>query len=209
VSARLRRSPAARLEAAVGGVSIEQDGWAITASFGDDAAERDSIRRSVALVDITARAKIDLRGAVDEVLPAAGGSLVGRISEEWTLLLGRPGEEGRLLRTLEAVAAGRSTMVTDATHVHAAFALAGPRISDVLARTTSWDGDRLGRGEAAAAPIAEIPSVVLRRDLEVPILELYVPSEFGRYAYETLSGVVGRLGGRPVGWQALRAEGWS
>ena len=50
---------------------------------------------------------------------------------------------------------------------------------------------------------------MVRRDLSVPVLEVYVATEYARYVSESLSGVVAGLGGAPVGWQALRAEGWS
>jgi hypothetical protein len=49
---------------------------------------------------------------------------------------------------------------------------------------------------------------MVRRDLPMPVLEIYVATEYARYAWEALSGVVAGLGGAPVGWQALRAEGW-
>jgi glycine cleavage system aminomethyltransferase T len=100
-------------------------------------------------------------------------------------------------------------MVTDATHLLAGFALAGPELHTVLERTTSWDPSSLAPGEAAGAPIAEVGALLVRRDLSVPVLEVYVGTESARYAWEVLSGVVSELGGAPVGWQALRAEGWS
>jgi hypothetical protein len=49
---------------------------------------------------------------------------------------------------------------------------------------------------------------VLRRDIAAVVLEVYVATELARYVWEALSGIVGGLGGAPVGWQALRAEGW-
>jgi glycine cleavage system aminomethyltransferase T len=51
--------------------------------------------------------------------------------------------------------------------------------------------------------------VVARRDLEASVLEAYVAAEFARYAWETVLDAVRRTGGGPVGWRALRAEGWS
>jgi hypothetical protein len=98
--------------------------------------------------------------------------------------------------------------VTDATHLFAGFALAGPGIADVIERATSWDLATLAPGEATGAPIVEIPALMARRDLVAPVLEAYVGTEYGRYAWETLSALVVGLGGEPVGWQALRAEGW-
>jgi glycine cleavage system aminomethyltransferase T len=200
------RSPAARLAALAGAVFVEESGWELPASFGDDAAERDAIRHAVAIADVTARAKVEVRGRLDRALP--GDALVARIARDWTVVLGGPGEETRLLAAAERAAAA-GAMVTDATHLFAGFALAGPRLSDLLARTSSWDPATLSPGEAAGAPIVEIPSLMLRRDLAVPMLEAYVATESGRYAWETLAGVVTALGGGPVGWQALRAEGWS
>ena len=49
---------------------------------------------------------------------------------------------------------------------------------------------------------------MVSRDLAVPVLEIYVATEYARYVGEALSGVVAGLGGAPVGWQALRGEGW-
>jgi glycine cleavage system aminomethyltransferase T len=49
---------------------------------------------------------------------------------------------------------------------------------------------------------------MVRRDLSVPVLEVYVATELGRYVWGALSTMVAELGGAPVGWQALRAEGW-
>jgi hypothetical protein len=47
------------------------------------------------------------------------------------------------------------------------------------------------------------------RNLEVPAVELYVGSEYGRYAWQTLRTLSEDLGGAPVGWQALEAVAWS
>ena len=204
----IRRSPMARLATTAGAVFVEEGGWEIPASFGDDEAEREAIRSAVSLSDITARAKVDVRGIVAAVLPAAAGAVIARIAEDWALVLGAPGEETRLLPALEA-AAGSTAMVTDATHLHAGFALAGPSVLNVFERVTAWDPTTLRPGDAAGARIVEIPAVVLRRDLPLALFEVYVPSEFGRYAWETLAGVVADLGGGAVGWQVLRSEGWS
>jgi glycine cleavage system aminomethyltransferase T len=189
-------------------VFVEEAGWEIPASFGDDAAERDAVRDRVAIADVTARAKVDLRGRLPESLPVPAATVMARISEAWAVLLGGPDAETRLIRALEPVA-GPGVMVTDATHLLGGFALAGPDLGSVLERTTSWDPASLAPGEAAAAPIAEVHALMVRRDLPVPVLEVYVGSESARYVWQVLSGVVSELGGAPIGWQALRSEGWS
>jgi glycine cleavage system aminomethyltransferase T len=204
----IRRSPAALLSSQAGAVFVEEAGWEIPASYGDDGAEREAIRRAVAISDITARGKVDLQGGVDRALSAVTGTLVARVAGDWALVLGGPGEETKLLAALRA-AAGETDMVTDATHLFAGFALAGPRLPGLLERTTSWDVARLAPGEATGAPIVEIRSVMVRRDVPIPLLEVYVATESARYAWETLAGVAARMGGGPAGWQALREEGWS
>lgn len=203
----VRRSPAARLSSRQGAVFVEEAGWEIPASYGDDDAERGAIRDRVAIADVTARAKVDLRGRIPETLPAPAETFLARVSSEWAVMLGGPDAEGRLIRAIEP-AVGPDVLVTDATHLFGGLALVGPGLADVLDRTTSWDHASLAPGEAAGAPIAEVRALMVRRDLPLPVLEVYVSTEFARYAWESLSSVVAELGGAPVGWQALRAEGW-
>ena len=205
--APIRRSPAARLSSRRGAVFVEEAGWEIPASYGDDAAERAAIRDDVAIADITARAKVDIRGDLPEELFAPAGANVARITREWAVILGEPNTEADLLRALEPLA-GPRTMVTDVTHLFAGIALIGPRLPEVIERATSWDLATLARGEAVGAPIAEVRALVVRRDIAALVLEVYVATELARYVWEALSGVVAGLGGAPVGWQALRAEGW-
>jgi glycine cleavage system aminomethyltransferase T len=188
-------------------VFVEESDWEITASFGDDAAERSAIRDRVAIADVTARAKVDVRGSVPPTLPVPRDATVARISEGWAVVLAGPDEERSVLDALEPIAAP-DVMITDATHLFAGFALLGPDVGGVLERVTSWDHAMLGPGEAAGAPIVDIPAVVVRSILPPTVIEVYVPIESGRYAWEQLVDAVGSLGGSPIGWQALRAEGW-
>jgi sarcosine oxidase gamma subunit len=161
----------------------------------------------VAIADVTARAKVDVRGRFPAAPTPPVDTILAWISGEWLLVLGPPADEDRLLAAME-LEAGPDAMVTDVTHLYAAFALLGPDVPALLERTTSCDHSALAPGEAIGAPIVEIPSVIARRDLPIPVVELYVATESARYAWEELSRVVGALGGQPVGWQALRAEGW-
>ena len=203
------RSPAGRLHAARGASFRAESGWEIPASYGDTEAERTALREAVAICDVTARGKVDIHGRVDEALPdGVQDGIVARISHDWALVFTAPGEPSALVRELEG-AAGDAAMVTDVTHLYSGYALAGPRLDDLVARLTSYDHSTLAPGAAAGAPIAEVRAVLVRRELEVPVVEAYVASEFGRYVWESLLEVAERLGGAPVGWDALRAEGWS
>jgi len=207
VKAAIRRSPAARLSSGRGAVFVEEAGWEIPASYGDDEGERTAIRDRVAIADITARAKVDARGELPETLPVPADAIVARISRDWAVMLGPPDTEAALLRTLDPLA-GPRTMLTDVTHLFAGMALVGPALPELIEGATSWDLSTLAPGEATGAPIAEVRAILVRRDLSLPALEVYVATELGRYVWEALSTMVAELGGAPVGWQALRAEGW-
>ena len=202
------RSPLARSHADLGAVADREAGWELVAHYGDEAAERTTLRDKVAVADVTARGKIDIRGSLDGALSAAGDVLTARIADDWALLLSEPeGEEVLVPKVVSA--AGDGAMVTDVTHLFVGFALAGPQLPEALARLTSWDPASLASGEATGAPIGDVRAVVVRRDLSLPVLEAYVAIEFARYAWETVLDAVLRTGGAPAGWRALRAVGWS
>jgi len=208
VNEPIRRSPLARWHADLGGVPDREAGWELVAHYGDEAAERATLRDGVGLADVTARGKIDVRGSLDGALSGAGDVLAARIADDWALLLSEPGGEEVLVPKL-ASAAEPGAMVTDATHLFVGFALAGPDLQEALVRLTSWDPASLAEGEAAGAPLGDVRAVVVRRDLPLPVLEAYIATEFARYAWETVLDAVRRAGGSPVGWRALRAGGWS
>src|SRR4029453_8147037 len=198
VNEPVRRSPLARSHADLGAVLDREAGWELVAHYGDEAAERANLVGRVALADVTARGKIDLRGSLEDALWAAGDVLSARIADDWAVLLCEPGGEEVLLPKVGA-AAGAGSMVTDATHLFVGFALAGPELPEALARLTSWDPASLAAGEATGAPIGHVPAVVVRRDLPLPVLEAYVATEFARYALETILDAGRRAGGGGVG----------
>ncbi|HEY7660800.1 MAG TPA: hypothetical protein VIC58_09415 [Actinomycetota bacterium] len=204
----VRRSPLARMHGRLGAVLDREDDWELVSRYGDERDERALLAGAVALVDITPRGKVDVRGGIELPLASAGDALVARVSGEWALVLTEPGGEEVLVPKMES-AAGTGAMVTDATHLFAGFALAGPALPEALARLTSWDPATLEPGKATGAPIADVRAVLLRRDLDVPVLEAYVATEFARYAWDAVLDAVRRSGGGPVGWTALRAQGWS
>lgn len=204
----LRRPPASHVHERLGATFEIEEGWSLPASYGDDEAERAAIRDVVAVADVTPRGKIDVRGDVGAALGSAGGELTARIAPEWALVLTAPGAEDIVRPKLES-SAGPHAMVTDATHLFAGYALCGPLLPDLVARTSSWNPATLSPGAGTGAPIAGVRSIMFRRDLEVTVLEVYVATELARYVWETLHDVAASLGGRAAGWRALRAEGWS
>jgi glycine cleavage system aminomethyltransferase T len=206
VTVAVRRSPVARSLVELGALLDVEGGWEIPASFGEEEHERSLLRETVGLADISSRGKIDVRGAIDHLVEDRGDAVVARVARGWAMLLTEPGGEAPVLRRLEETA-GPSAMVTDVTHLFAAFALGGPQTPSVLARLTSWEPAVLARGEAAGAPIAGVTAIV-RRDHHSPALELYVRTESAPFVWETVLGVVRGLGGGPVGVRTLAGQGW-
>ena len=205
--APVRRSPVTRMHADLGACFASEAGWDLVADYGSESGERGLLREKVGLADVTPRAKIDARGAIEAALGAAADAVSARVAEDWALVLAEPGDEEFLVPKLES-AAGREAMITDATHLFAGFALVGPLLAEVVARLTSWDPATLAPASAVGAPIADVHAVLVGRSLGTPTLEAYVSTDHARYVWETLLDAVHRVGGGPVGWRALRAEGW-
>lgn len=200
------RSPVHALHTSLGARFDLVAGWEIPAAYGDG---EEGHLQTVAICDITAHGKIDIRGSVDPVLGGGvSGGVTARISDSWALVLTSPENTTALLAELES-RAGAAAMVTDATHLYAGFALAGPAVPDLFAQVTGFDTATVGKGSCVGAPVAQVRSVLIRPDLEGDLVEVYVGSESGRFVWETLLDVARSLGGGPVGWEALRGWGWS
>lgn len=181
-------------------------GWEHVDDYGDVPAERRFLRDSVGIADITARAKVDLRGDIPPTLETTRDSLFARMADDWALVFEQPGAEKVLLPKLTA-SAGPGVMVSDVTDGYAGFALAGPSTTEVMSRLTPWDADQLRPGRSTAAQIALVRVIVFRHEV-TPVLELYVETPLARYFFETLLSIAQRVGGGPVGWHALHEEGW-
>src|SRR3990172_4893079 len=145
------------------GASFEAEaGWEVVAGYGDDTAERQAVREALAVVDVTPRGKVDVRGALAGALSVVGDVITARVSDQWALVFTQPGGEEVLLPNIESAAAS-SAMVTDATHLFAGLALAGPALPEVLSLLTSWDPASLSPGASTGAPIGDVRAVP-RRD---------------------------------------------
>ena len=215
----VRRSPAHRLHVALNARFDREGAWEVPLDYGDAEGERTAARDGLALVDVTARAKVDLRGALDGAAglatfqPGRLGRLgdtttafVATVTDAWALLLGPAAEEEALVARAESHA-GPGLMVTDAGSLFAAFALAGPRTPDLLRRLVGIDPDSLEADACAATQVAQIWGLLVRPNAEV--VEVYAGSEYGRYLWERLLEIGRPLSIRPAGWRALRDRGWS
>src|ERR1700736_1044852 len=204
------RSPRTEQHRRLGAQLAVQDGWELPRSYGAVERERQAIRDGLGIVDITARGKIDVRGAVDSSLarlPQTRGAQLARLSRNWALVL-TPAARLEFSLQLMEQSADRAAMVTDATSIYAGIGLLGPRVPDLLLRLTAIDPSTLTPGHAVATQLLRIPAILLRRDLPATVIEAYVASEFARYAWEAVFTVGHPLDPIPVGWDALQAEGW-
>lgn len=208
--APVMRSPLTEQHRRLGAQLAVQDGWELPLGYGAVERERQAIREGLGIADISARGKVDVRGAVDSSLarlPQTRGAQLARLSRDWALVLTPPGGLEPSLQLMEQ-SADRAAMVTDATSIYAGIALLGPRVPDLLLRLTAIDPATLTPGAGVATQMLRIPTILLRRDLPVTVVEAYVGSEFARYAWEAVFTVGHPLDPIPVGWDALQAEGW-
>jgi aminomethyltransferase len=205
----IMRSPVHHLHVRLGCRFNREAGWEVPAGYGSIEAERQLIRTGLVIADITARGKADLRGSVDDLragVPLPADTTFARLNSSWAMVLGPPGAIKGWMPAAEEASAGGSSMVTDATSVYAAFALSGARVQGLLTRLTAVDLSGVAPGAALGAQLLKIPSIVVLGDRAV---EVYVGSEYGRYAWESLLTIGHSLHLQPVGWDALRAEGWT
>jgi glycine cleavage system aminomethyltransferase T len=203
----LVRSPLAAIHAQLGADVAVESGAETVRSYGNVGAERVAIAETVGLADVTVRSKVDVHGDVERAVRLFPVHLVARIANDWAVLLSPPGSVSDHVVSMQA-AVGGATMVTDVTHLYAGFALCGPLLADAVSRLSSWDPASLQPGTATGAPIADVRAIVVRPEAPPDLLEVYVATELGRYAWGAIHDVVEGLGGEPVGWDALREQGW-
>lgn len=202
------RSPAHHLHAARGARFRREGPFEVVATYGDLEAERRATRDGLAIADVTGRRMVDVRGPIDEILgrlPLAPDLRRARISSRWAILISAPDSGDTYLRAAEASASPLG-MATDATSLYASFRLAGPRAGDLLARLTAFDVRSLEAGAATGTQLAKISAILIAIPAGDGVgrgYDVLVPSEYGRYAFETLLQAAHGLDARPCGWDAL------
>ncbi len=208
VSTAVRRSVGHRKHAELGAQFERRADWEVPSAYSSESAELEALRAGFAFADISARGKVQLDGAVDAPLKRLTGAAIARLARDWALVLAGPAGEQRLISALgEADTA--TWIATDMTSAFSGFLIAGPRLDDFLSRSVSFDFDSLWQGRCAAATWARIPAVLVVPAHDERAVELYVASDYGRYAWETIVELARPLDGTPVGWRALESWGWS
>jgi glycine cleavage system aminomethyltransferase T len=197
-----------RLARAAGGVLEERGGWNVATSYGAVVAERAHVAQTVGFCDRSWLPKFEVRtpavaaAAGNGSLPVpakafgtatrtAGDGWRCPITPERTLLLG--GEEPIPNGAL------------DLTCAHAALELAGPLAGECLARLCAIDVRPSVMPVAGFRPgsVARTPGYVLRTRPDA--LLILTGWAYGEYLWETVANAAQRLGGGPVGTEALDA----
>ncbi len=215
------RSAAHRSHTDLGATFEVRGAWEAPFSYGSELHETEAIRSGLAIADISARGKIHLSGAIDSLLrrmtdqpvdpmrtaAITSGGVVARVARDFALALFEPSAETDALTAVEGELTG-DAMATDATSALSGYLVAGPLINQLFARSLTMDVAEVQPGRCLATRWAHIPAILVVAPPGAPIVEMYVGSEYGRYAWRTLLDLSKKLGGIPVGWQALEASGW-
>jgi heterotetrameric sarcosine oxidase gamma subunit len=216
----MARSPLHHWHAAHGAHFAERDGWQVVTRYTDARAEAEAARSGVGVADISAFAKISLRGAgVPDLVRAlapdgpamkphgvaafpSGEALVCRLTDDHLLVLGAAPEGAALRQQLARLGEGRQVVQTDATSAYAGFWMLGPHVEEVLRRLTQLDvrPAALPEGSCAEAALAGVEALLVRlAGLALPSVRVYVAWDMAEYVWERVleagrGGLVAPLG---------------
>jgi sarcosine oxidase subunit alpha len=201
-----------RVHLALGARWTEEGEWRLPESFAQPEVEAERVRQGVGLEDVSAIGKLDVKGRgverfFDLFAARADFSLL-RLTPDHALLLTPPERQeqvaGLLLATLSQEPCAH---LTDVTSALSAFALVGPRASEVLARLTSLDlrSRAVPDGACAQAGLAKVHAIISREDWgELPAYRLLLAREVGEYGWEVIRDAGASLGLVPFGLAAAR-----
>jgi glycine cleavage system aminomethyltransferase T len=215
------RSAAHRSHVDLGAAFEPRGAWEMPATYGSESAESEAIRNGLAIADISARGKLHLSGSVDSLLKRMAGAevepmraaaitsggTVARVARDLALALFEPSAETDALAAIDAELTP-DAMATNVTSAISGFLVAGPMLDRLFARSMTVNVEEIQPGRCLAARWAQIPAIMVVAAPATPLVEMYVGSEYGRYAWRTLLELSHRLGGIPVGWKSLESAGW-
>ena len=215
------RSAAQRSHTDLGATFEPRGAWEVPASYGSEPAESEAIRNGLAIADISARGKLHLSGAVDSLLSRMAGAevepmravaitsggTVARVARDLAFALFEPSGETDALAAIDAELTP-DAMATTVTSAISRFLVAGPKLDQLFARSMSVNVEEIQPGRCLVARWAQIPAIMVVSTPATPMVEMYVGSEYGRYAWRTLLELSHKLGGIPVGWKSLETAGW-
>jgi sarcosine oxidase subunit alpha len=227
------RSPVARTplhhwHAAHGARFADRDGWQVVAAYADAEREAEAARAGLGLADVSAFAKISLRGPgvatlsqalVGDSVPrsrrrvaavSGGSALACRLTDDHLLLLAATPTTAVWEQRLTSLHNGQPVVQTDVTSAYAGFMVVGPRLEEFLRRLTHLDA-RLASfpvSSCAETALAGVEALLVRSaEPTQPALRIYVAWDLGEFVWERLIEA-GRDGSTmPIGLEALSLLG--
>jgi sarcosine oxidase subunit alpha len=201
------RTPLHHWHTAHGGHFLDRDGWQVVAAYDGAELEAKAARTGLGLADISAFAKISLRGPgvaslIPSLLPdgaalrpgsvavlAADSALVCRLTEDQLLVLAATPASTVLAERLAGLREGRAVAQTDVTSTYAGFALIGPQLDESVRRLTHLDIRRssLPVNSCAETLFAGVEALLVRPDgRSLPEMRIYVAWDLGEYVWERI-----------------------
>jgi sarcosine oxidase subunit alpha len=212
----LARTPLHSWHAARGARFDDRAGWQVVAGYAGAQAEAEAARSGLGLADVSAFAKVSLRGpGVSALAPGGaalrllgvtalppGPALACRLTEDHMLLLASSPDAAALDRHLIGLGDDRALVRTDVTSAFAGFWLLGRSLEELLRRLTHLDVGpaALPPGSCAETALAGVEALLVRPAAGV---QINVGWDVAEYVWERLleAGRAWRI--TPVGWDAL------
>lgn len=198
--------------AAHGARFTDRDGWQVVAAYSDAATEAAAARAGLGVADVSASAKVSLRGpGVASFVPSPRGvvalpegpALACRLTDDHLLLLASTTSATALGRQAAALREGRAVVQTDVTSAYAGFWLIGPRLDELLRHLTHLDvrPAAFPVNSCAETAFAGVEALLVR--FAEDSLRVHVAWDLGEYVWERMMEVGRDVPIRPLGLEAL------
>jgi sarcosine oxidase subunit alpha len=212
------RTPLHHWHAAHGARFTDWDGWQVVAAYSDAATEAAAARAGLGIADISAFAKISLRGpGVASFAPSPRGvvavpkgpALACRLTDDHLLLLASTTSATALDRQAVALREGRAVVQTGVTSAYAGFWVIGPRRDELLRRLTHLDvrPSAFPVNSCAETAFAGVEALLVRSAEDS--LRIYVAWDLGEYVWERMMDTGRDVPITPLGLESLGLIGYS
>jgi sarcosine oxidase subunit alpha len=202
---------------------IDRDGWQVVAAYSSANPESAAARAGLGIADISAFAKVSLRGSgvpslTTALVPDSAASqlrgvavipgesaLACRLTDDHLLILASS-PITPLTQRLAELCAGRPVVSIDVTSAFAFFVLIGPSLERVVRHLTHLDisAAALPVNSCAETSLAGVEALLVRGDARgLPTLRLAVSWDVGEYVWERILEAGADVPIAPLGRDAL------
>jgi sarcosine oxidase subunit alpha len=221
--APVARTPLHHWHATHGAHLAERDGWQVVTAYSAVEREVVAARAGLGLADVSAWAKVSLRGPgvpalVRSQIPGSAAqsprgvaaipeeaALACRLTEDHLLLLGSAAAFSFAHR-LAGLLQNWAVVRTDVTSALAGFMVVGPSLEEFLRRLTQLDvrAAHLPVNACAETALAGVEALLVRTaETSLPSMRVYVGWDFGEYVWERMLEAGQEWSITPLGMEAL------